>query len=97
IGRDFDVELLAAVADMDEEQLLDLLDQATAAGLVTEIEGTVDRYSFAHALTQHTLYDDLPASRRARVHHRIADALEGIAGNALESRAGELANHYLAA
>jgi class 3 adenylate cyclase len=97
IGRDFDVDLLAAVADIDEEDLLDLLDRATASGLVTDVEGTLDRYTFAHALTQHTLYDDLGASRRARVHRRIAEALETLCAGSPEARAGELAHHFLAA
>ena len=97
IGRDFDVDVLAAVADVDEDQLLDLLDQASDAGLIAENETAVDRYSFAHALTQHTLYDDLGASRRARAHRAIAEAIEVLCGNALESRAGELAHHYVSA
>ena len=97
IGRDFDVDLLAVVADVDEEDLLDLLDRATASGLVTDVDGTVDRYTFAHALTQHTLYDDLGTSRRARVHRKIADALETLCGASPEARAGELAHHYVAA
>ncbi len=97
IGRDFDVELLAMVADIDEDHLLDLLDQAGAAGLVTEVEGAVDRFSFTHALTQHTLYDDLGASRRARAHRRIAEALETLCGATPQARAGELARHFVGA
>ncbi len=97
IGRDFDVELLAAVADVDEDHLLDLLDEASAAGLVTEVEGVIDRYSFSHALTQHALYDDLGSSRRARLHRAVAEALEALSGSAIEARAGELAHHYTAA
>ena len=97
IGRDFDLELLAIVADLDEDRVLDVLDQASAAGLVTEVEGTVDRYSFAHALTQHTLYDDLGASRRARAHRKIAEALETLCGTSPEARSGELARHFVAA
>ena len=46
----------------------------------------MDRYSFAHALAQHTLYDDLGASRRARAHRTIAEALEALCGDALEAR-----------
>ena len=76
IGRDFDIEVLGAVVGIDEDALLDLVDDAVQAGLVVEVEGVVDRFSFAHALTQHTLYDDLGASRRARVHRKIADVLE---------------------
>jgi class 3 adenylate cyclase len=97
VGRDFDLDLLAMVSDIDEERVLDLLDHAVAAGLVAEVDGSIDRYTFAHALTQHTLYDDLGASRRARAHRRIAEAIEELCGAAVDGRAGELAHHYVAA
>ncbi len=97
IGREFDIDLLAKVAEVDEDSLLDLVDQATEAGLVSEVEGVVDRFSFAHSLIQHTLYEDLGASRRARQHRKIAEALEQLCGEAREARAGELAHHFFAA
>lgn len=97
IGRDFDLTVLAAVSETDEDGLLDLVDEAVAAGILTEVEGVVDRYSFAHALTQHTLYEDLGATRRARVHRKTADALEHLYGAAPTSHAAELARHFMAA
>jgi len=97
IGRDFDLTLLAKVADIDEDRLLDLVDRATQAGVVTEVEGMVERFSFTHALMQHTLYEDLGATRRARVHRKIAGALEELCGDSPETRAGELARHFVAA
>ena len=67
------------------------------AGLLIEVEGTVEYFSFAHGLTQHTLYEDLGATRRARVHRKIAEVLEELSGAAPESRAAELARHFVAA
>ena len=97
IGRDFDLGVLAAVVDTGEEQVLDLMDESVRAGLLTEIEGVVDRFSFCHALTQHTLYEDLGASRRARVHRKIADVLEQLYGDARAPHAAQLARHFVAA
>jgi class 3 adenylate cyclase len=97
IGREFDVGVLAAVVGIDEDALLDIIDNAIQAGLLVEVEGTVERFSFAHALTQHTLYEDLGATRRTRAHRKIADVLETIYGSALETRATELARHFVAA
>lgn len=97
IGREFDLALLATVAETEEDRLLDLLDEAIHSGLVTEVEGAVERFSFTHALTQHTLYEDLGATRRARTHRKIAEALEGMCADDLPSRAGELAHHFFAA
>ena len=65
IGRDFDFHLLDAVTDLGQAEVLDILDAATSAALVHEVPDIPGRYSFSHALTQHTLYRSLPAVRRA--------------------------------
>ena len=52
IGRDFDIDVLARATETSEDDLLDILEAAAAAALVRR---TVGRYSFAHALIQHTL------------------------------------------
>ncbi len=59
IGRDFELELAAGVTDIDEDGLIDLLEQAHAAALVREAPGPPGRYTFSHALVQHTIYEDL--------------------------------------
>lgn len=97
IGREFDLDLLAAVAEVDENGLLDLIDRATEASLVIEVEGVIERFSFTHALTQHTLYEDLGATRRARTHRKIAEVLEELCGDTPGPRAGELARHFVGA
>ena len=40
IGRDFNLDLLAATTGVDEDDLIDLLDQAQHAALVAEVPGT---------------------------------------------------------
>jgi class 3 adenylate cyclase len=94
IGQEFDLQLLAVVAEVDEDRLLDLVDEATEAGLLMEVEGAVERFKFAHALTQHTLYEDLGATRRARAHRKIAEAMTEMYGDSAD-RAGELARHFV--
>ena len=63
IGREFDLSLLARLADVDEDALLDLMDAAVAAAVLVEGD-LADRYRFAHALIQHSLYDELCPTRR---------------------------------
>ena len=70
IGRDFDLDLLAASTNSDEDDVLDVLDAATEVSLVRELVDTPGHFNFAHALIQHTLYEDLGATRRARAHRR---------------------------
>lgn len=97
IGRDFDFDLLAAVTDLGQEEVLDVLDAATGAALVREIPDVPGRYSFSHALTQHTLYQSLPGVRQARVHRQVAEAIEATVGQTPGTRVGELAHHWLSA
>jgi class 3 adenylate cyclase/tetratricopeptide (TPR) repeat protein len=97
IGRDFDLDLLAATTGVDEDDLIDLLDQAQHAALVAEVPGTAGRYSFAHALVQHTLYEDLGGTRRTRMHKAVGESIEHLYGEPSDARLGELARHFLLA
>jgi class 3 adenylate cyclase/tetratricopeptide (TPR) repeat protein len=97
IGRDFDVNTVAAVVGLEEDDVLDALDAANIAGLVAETTALGDRFTFTHALVQHTLYDELTGAKRVRLHHRVAEALEASLGDDPGDRIGELANHWLAA
>jgi class 3 adenylate cyclase/tetratricopeptide (TPR) repeat protein len=96
IGREFDVDLLTELADVDEDPLLDLMDAAVAAALLVE-SGIACRYRFAHALIQHSLYDELSPTRRQRAHQRIAEALETEADSKDAATLAELAHHWVAA
>lgn len=97
IGRQFDVGLLARVAEASEDAVLDALDDATAAALVAEVRGSRDEFAFRHALIRTTLYEELSASRRARLHRRVGEALEALVSGAPGARIEELAHHWLAA
>ncbi len=97
IGRDFDFDLLDAVTDLSQEEMLDVLDGATGAALVHDVPDVPGRYSFSHALTQHTLYQGLPSVRRTRAHRQVAEAIEATVGQTSGARVGELAHHWLSA
>ena len=94
IGRDFDLELLARATEVDEDDVLELLEAAEAAALVRAPAMVAGRFTFAHALIQRTLYQDLSADRRARAHERVAGALEDITAGRPGDRVGELAHHW---
>ena len=97
IGRDFDLELLAQVTETTEDEVLDILDAAATVALLHEVPDQPGHYTYSHALIQHTLYQDLGATRRAKAHHRVAEALEAICGNEPGERLGELAHHFFSA
>ena len=93
IGRAFDLELLTAILD-DEGALLDRLEAAVAASVLAESSEQVGRFRFAHALINQTLYEGLGATRRARMHQRVAQALEDLYGADPGDRLSELALHW---
>jgi class 3 adenylate cyclase/tetratricopeptide (TPR) repeat protein len=97
IGRDFDLDLLGGVLEFPEARLLDLLEHAVAASLLQEPGERAGRFTFTHALVEHTLYEDLGRTRRARLHQRIAEKLEEQCGEEPGERLGELAGHWAAA
>ena len=90
VGRQFDLATLASAAGTHEDDVLDALEPAEEAGLVRE-DG-IDRFVFAHALVRDTIYSGLSASRRARLHARVAEVLQRVPG-----RETERARHWLAA
>ena len=91
IGRDFDAALLERVTSLDEDEFLNALDEALAAGLVVESPAKPGRYSFSHALIRETLYEGMSAPRRARTHRRVGEALETAGG---EQNLTALALHF---
>ncbi|HEV2370015.1 MAG TPA: hypothetical protein VGR90_09055, partial [Acidimicrobiales bacterium] len=92
IGVEFHLDVLAAVAGQDEDELIDALEPALAAHLVTE--AGVDHYRFAHALVRQTLHAELSTSRRARVHRSVAQTLETMHAHDLDAVTTELAYHW---
>jgi hypothetical protein len=94
IGREFDVGLLCKVADVSEDDALDLLDEVVGTDLIRELTDAPGRYTFSHALIQHTLYEDMGPTRRARGHRRVGEALESIYTRNVSEHLGELAHHW---
>jgi DNA-binding winged helix-turn-helix (wHTH) protein/tetratricopeptide (TPR) repeat protein len=76
LGREFGLGVLAQVGKFNEDQLLDALEAARAAGLIIEEQGAQGRFSFSHALVREALYEKLSMARRVRLHSRIAEVLE---------------------
>jgi serine/threonine protein kinase/tetratricopeptide (TPR) repeat protein len=93
IGREFSFSILQALADSPEDVLLDIMDQAFGSKIVQDAPGVPGRYTFTHALIRETLYGELTAARRARLHQRVAQVLERLATSSRESLA-DIAYHY---
>ncbi len=94
IGREFDFDVLAAVAGLDDEALVGSLDEAVEARVLRESAAEVGRYQFAHALIRATLMDSVSALRRARLHGRIGEAILTRRGADLDPWLSQLARHF---
>ena len=97
IGSRFDLDVLERVAQIDADELIDLLDGAVQAALVQERPDRVGSFVFAHDLIHHSLYEDVGPTRRTRLHRLVAEALEELRGESAGERIEELARHWLAA
>jgi DNA-binding SARP family transcriptional activator len=94
IGREFDLRLVCAALDVEEVSLLDRMETAMDASVLSESSEQIGRFRFAHALINQTLYEGLSATRRARTHQRVAEALEELYGTDPGDHLGELALHW---
>ncbi|HEV7750855.1 MAG TPA: BTAD domain-containing putative transcriptional regulator [Baekduia sp.] len=92
IGRTFDLELLERLTEGGPGgDPLPALEAALGASMVTE--PSTGRFAFAHAIINHTLYSQLSAARRSRLHCRVAEAVAELPGD----HVAEIAHHWLAA
>ena len=65
----------AASAGLGDRAALAALDELLAAGLIRPGQAP-ERYEFGHALVRQAIYDTLSPSRQARLHRRLAQALQ---------------------
>jgi tetratricopeptide (TPR) repeat protein len=93
IGRSFAIDLLCAIVDADEDDVLDIVEHAERAQLLQGERGREARYTFVHELIRGTLLNGLSIPRRQRMHLKIADAIERLRARSLDSYTSVLAHH----
>ncbi len=93
--NDFSFDLLAAVWRGDELELLDVLDDLIAEGLLAACGEAEDRYRFSQGLYRRAIYDRMQNVRRRLLHREIGNALEKM--DDAEELTEELADHFAAA
>ena len=74
LGKIFPFVELRAVVTTNEDQLLDALDEASAAQLLRADAN--DAFAFTHDKIREVLYEELNPIRRRRLHQRIGEGLE---------------------
>lgn len=95
LGREFDYEMLKALAPMDEARLQDGLSQLVEAELLYQ-RGRPPRatYIFKHALIQDAAYAAMLKRTRQQCHRQVADILESRFPETVETQPELLAHHH---
>ena len=96
IGREFRLDVLQQLAGSSEEELDAALEEAQNAVVIEErssVVGTAN-YWFTHAFFRQSMYEEIIAPRRIRMHQQVALALEEVYAARLEDHATELAEHF---
>jgi tetratricopeptide (TPR) repeat protein len=94
LGDRFPLQVLSAVSECSEDELLDLLEEGLQHRLLVN-EGQT--FQFAHPLIRHVLYSTPSAARRQRMHWQIAQTLEQLYAEHIDAHVLEIAHHLVLA
>jgi eukaryotic-like serine/threonine-protein kinase len=97
LGREFDLDALARIGGRERDAILELLDEATDARVVSEVPGAIGRMRFAHALIRDAAYHGQARSRRVQLHREVGEGLEALYASDLDPHLAELAHHFFEA
>jgi tetratricopeptide (TPR) repeat protein len=95
IGREFSLDTLRMVTDIDDEEFFNALKEAVQTAVLEEKKqvGSI-KYRFTHAFFRQTLYEEMIAPQRLKLHQQIARTIEEQYAKHLEEHAAELAEHF---
>jgi len=95
-GREFTLSLLKEVTGLEEDKLLDTVDKAVAARVLTPRPSLgQEAYTFVDQQTQDVLYDRIGPARRRRYHLKVGQGIEKVHGRRLAEHYDALAHHFL--
>jgi diguanylate cyclase (GGDEF)-like protein len=95
IGDEFSFDLLEAVTEMDEDELLQIIEAGLREYILKEESGArEDRYSFCHSTVRKVLYERTSRRRRKRLHQQVGTKMEEIYADRANKIAAELVYHY---
>jgi len=95
-GQRIELRVLCLAAERTEQEVAGPLDELVDAGLLADAGGAVLTYQFPHALVRESVADTVPPMGRARLHLRIAEALEAVHESDRRGVLADLARHFAA-
>jgi eukaryotic-like serine/threonine-protein kinase len=95
IGREFALDTLRGVANISEDIFVNALKEAVQMSVLEERSqlGSI-RYRFTNAFFRQTMYEELIAPQRLKLHQLVARSLETQYTKRLDEHAAELAEHF---
>ncbi len=97
IQREFGYELIKAVTELPEQELLSYLSVLKDAELLYE-RGIYpsSTYLFKHSLTREVVYDSILTKRKKLLHQKVGKAIEEVYPDKLDAYYSILADHFMA-
>jgi predicted ATPase/DNA-binding SARP family transcriptional activator len=92
IGREFTLDLLITVGKADADSAVRALDELWHKRIVRE--HGANSYDFTHDKLREVAYGEISAPQRRMLHRHVAQALEAIYAEDLDSVSGQIASHY---
>jgi tRNA A-37 threonylcarbamoyl transferase component Bud32 len=96
-GTEFELDVLAATAEVSRMAVYDALETARATHLVRPASGRPRTWRFAHGIIRDAVAADVPESRQALLHAGVGRALERHPRDGRLDDVEELALHFVAA
>ena len=94
LGREFAIDTLARMIGARAAGHALSTDEALESRVVGEVPGAPGRLRFSHALVRETLYDELTATLRLRLHAQAGETIEELFVGNTEPHLAELAYHF---
>jgi len=98
IGRSFSFQLLTAISQIDVDELFTVIEKVQRMGIIVpSSEGPEQPFTFTHELVRQTLLAGISAPRRQQLPAAVAEAIERLNPDAVDERAGEIADNLIKA
>jgi predicted ATPase len=94
VGREFEPEVVEAAAGLSAGEVAGALAEAIEARLVADSATSPNWLAFTHAIVRETLYAEIGAAERTRLHRRIGEATESLHADELDPYLDGLARHF---
>ncbi|MEX2540319.1 MAG: AAA family ATPase [Trueperaceae bacterium] len=92
VGRNFTFEQLLSAADLEEPDLVGALDELWRRKIVREHDS--DGFDFSHDRIREVAYGELGPAQRRFLHQRLAQALELLYSEDIDTASSQIAGHY---